>query len=127
MQALSPAVVVPPTRSSSQQREALTKANEVRLYRAHKVKARLAKRTLGLFDALDDPKCGTMKVREVLMAMPGLGETKVDMALHKAQISAAKTCAGITAQQRMRLASTLAERHPLTVIVFRADEGEDAP
>lgn len=111
-----------PERSLVQRFDALAKGNRKRTYRSRVVKAQLKARTLGLFDALDDPMCDTMKVRDVLLSVPGLGETKVDALLRDAQVSSSKTCAGITAQQRMRLAATLAHRHPHMPIVFRAPE-----
>jgi hypothetical protein len=111
----------PPARSIAQRMAALHQANEKRSYRAQ-VKRDLKAQRLGIFDALDDPMCDTMRVYDVLEASPKLGRCKIDKAFRDAQISHSKTCAGITMHQRMRLATVLTNRHPDMVILFRAPE-----
>ena len=106
MQVAVSAPQAPPVRSLSQCMTALGKANQVREYRAQ-IKRELKARRVGLYDVLDDPMCATMKVREVLLAVPHLGGVKVDRMLRRADIAHAKTCAGITLAQRQRLAREL--------------------
>jgi hypothetical protein len=119
MSVLAPASPTPPARSIAQRMAALHQANEKRSYRAQ-VKRDLKAQRIGIFDALDDPMCDTMRVYDVLEATPKLGRCKIDRAFRDAQISHSKTCAGITLHQRMRLATVLTNRHPDMVIVYRA-------
>lgn len=112
-------VPTPPTRSPEQVMRALALANKIRCHRAD-LKAGLKARRVGLFDVMDDPRCDTMKIRELLLAIPKLGPIKVDWVMRKADIAPSKTCAGITDRQRQRLAQELAFRFPNTTIVYRA-------
>jgi hypothetical protein len=93
-----------PTRSLQQRMDALRRANVVRTRRADTKKA--AKRGLlqpaEFFDLLVEPPewMETMKVFDLLTAMPKLGRKKADQALRQARISPSKTLGGITARQR---------------------------
>jgi guanylate kinase len=98
-----------PTRSPEQRVAALRKANATRMHRAS-VKRAVAMRQLGVFDAIDDPGCGSLRVRELLGCVPGLGETKTRQVMRAADISDAKRCGGLTVGQRVRLARELGER-----------------
>lgn len=106
-----------PERSLAQRREALVKANLVRTTRKD-LKAELAERagyataaraiadprSLGLTppDALD-----TMAVRDLLVALPGLGVRKVTRLMARLQISPSKTLAGLSTRQRANLVAEL--------------------
>jgi hypothetical protein len=91
-----------PDRSLDQRRAALEVANRTRLYRS-KLKADLAAGARQDVDALivaNDPLLRTMHVEDLLRAVPGLGEIKVEQLLRRGGISTSKTIAGLNARQR---------------------------
>jgi hypothetical protein len=64
-----------PNRSHSQRLEALELANRIRTHRSH-LKRELKARRLHVRDVLDDPLLATMKVADLLMAIPGYGKVR---------------------------------------------------
>lgn len=102
------AVQTIPDRTLAQRMSALEKANEIRIYRAA-LKREIA---AGLVDAAgkltdNDPMLETMKVHELLMAMPGTGRVKVNRILTREQVSPSKTIGGLSARQRGALVTAL--------------------
>ena len=95
-----------PPRSLAQRKQALKKANEIRTHRAVLKKDLLAEpeRVHGIFD---DPKCDTMKVVEVLLALPKVGRVKANRVFRRARISPSKTVGGLTERQRADLFESL--------------------
>jgi hypothetical protein len=98
-----------PPRSLEQRFEALELANATRTYRAQ-VKRDLAagRRTFG--NVINDPMCGSMKVLDVLLALPSVGVVRAMQFLSWSRISAAKTCAGLTGRQRVELTVEVRKR-----------------
>jgi hypothetical protein len=97
-----------PTRSPEQRLGALAHANEVRLARAQ-LKRDLAAGRLGLAEVLSEPPaCAQMaRVRELLLAVPGIGPAKADRAFIQCRIAYAKTVAGLSGRQRAELVELL--------------------
>jgi hypothetical protein len=92
-------------RTLEQRMAALATANEIRFYRAQ-LKRDIA---IGEVDALailrrPNQKVQTMKIWDLLRAIPGVGVTKSSAALRKAGVSPSKTLGGLTARQRRELA-----------------------
>lgn len=101
--------MMPPARSETQRMEALAVANRVRSARARE-KARIKRegRDRALEILADPPAAfGTMKVWDVLIAVPKMGRTKVNRLLMVAQVSPSKTLGGLTERQREALAGLL--------------------
>jgi guanylate kinase len=112
-------------RSPDQRLEALVKANEIRHDRAQ-LKRELAAGTLPLAQILvDPPRCAsTAKLRDLLLACPGLGPTKTDRLLSRCRIAHTKTVAGITERQRTEVLNLLRQSHsvaPAEEAAIRAD------
>lgn len=99
-----------PERTTEQRMTALRHANEIRSHRAA-LKVALRRGVVPLGDVLDgdDPLLATMRVQDVLMAVPGLGREKVNRALHGAMISPSRTLGGLTVRQRRDLYGRLTE------------------
>lgn len=98
-----------PQRSVDQRMEALARGNEVRVHRS-RLKARLKTGEASFQPLLlghDDPLLDTMKVQELLLAVPGVGPTKVRRVLKGAGVSPSKSLAGLTNHQRLRLLAEL--------------------
>jgi hypothetical protein len=97
-----------PTRSPEQRLWALARANEVRLARA-RLKRDLAAGRVALAEVLSEPPaCVEMaKVRELLLAVPGIGPAKADRAFAHCRIAEAKTVAGLSGRQRAALVELL--------------------
>jgi hypothetical protein len=83
-------------------------ANHVRVHRAE-LKRRIAARDLAATDVLlgVDTLVETWKVRQLLLAVPGLGVSKVDAALRSCRVSHSKTCGGLSTRQRGELLAYL--------------------
>lgn len=93
-----------PDRSLQQRREALGNANVVRQARAQLKRDLKDGKTTGAKVIADPPEhVAGMNVRELLMAIPKLGRTKVDRILTETRISSAKTLVGLTDRQRTDL------------------------
>jgi hypothetical protein len=99
-------VVDAPVRSFQQRLDALGEANRIRTFRAG-LKRDLKAGRLSFLDVLRNPDCATMKVIDVLLAMPKIGRVKADKALRGAKVSPAKTCGGITDRQLGELSRRL--------------------
>ena len=93
-----------PERSIEQRRAALEHANHIRSHRAT-LKKDLKAGRVKWADVLTsgDPLLDTMKVFDVLLAVRGVGRTKVLTVLKHCDISPAKTVGGITRGQRDKL------------------------
>jgi hypothetical protein len=97
-----------PERTVEQRRAALDYANEVRLARAawkRDVKA-------GRVDAVamivsPAPAFESMKIGDVLRAVPKYGRVKVNRVLARTRISPAKTLGGLSARQRAELVALM--------------------
>jgi hypothetical protein len=87
-------------RTQQQRLDSLTHANTVRHARAQ-LKRDLAGGSVELGEILDHSPAWTqnMKVRVLLLALPGVGPTKADRALNSCQISDSKTVAGLSGRQ----------------------------
>lgn len=97
------------TRSLDQRMEALQLANEIRTYRA-RLKQDVAARRRDFGSLLMRPpeKAQTMKVWDLMLAIPGIGRGKADRALRRARVSPSKTLSGLTMRQRRDLLTALA-------------------
>jgi S13-like H2TH domain len=100
-----------PAPSPQQRQSALAKANQVRSARAQ-LKRELAAGQTALTQVLADPPpyAASAKIRELLLAVPGIGPAKADRALTHCRIATAKTLAGLTNRQRTELGELLHER-----------------
>lgn len=98
-----------PERSLEQRMVALRNANRIRSYRAQ-LKREIKRGDRRFIDVLesDDPLLASMKVYDLLLAVPALGSIKVRTALDRARISPSKTVGGLTARQRQELVFRLA-------------------
>jgi hypothetical protein len=97
-----------PARSPEQRLDALARANQVRSARAQ-LKRDLAAGSLKLARVLaDPPPCAhTARVRDLLMAVPGIGRARAGRALAHCRIAEAKTVAGLSGRQRAELIDLL--------------------
>jgi hypothetical protein len=108
---MSSTLLAAPERSREQRMEALRKANEVRSYRA------VVKRELGagrqpLVPLLSAPpaELETMKVYELLLALPKVGRVKANRVLATCRISPSKTLGGLSERQRGEILGLLRRR-----------------
>ena len=97
-----------PERTSQQRLSALEEANRIRFTRAE-VKRNLKSGERNICDLLMDPseELKGAKVEEMLLAVRGLGRTKVTRVLRESGISRSKTLVGLTHGQRDRLVEAL--------------------
>jgi hypothetical protein len=111
MTAHNPHGFAPPDRSLTQRREALERANAIRVARA-KLKRDLTATRVCILDVLrDPPACAeTAKVYAILLAVPKVGRVKANTAMSRCGISQAKTIGGLSQGQRERLAAHLEGR-----------------
>jgi hypothetical protein len=100
--------VPPPDRTITQRTTALQLANAVRCARAV-LKRDLKAGRVRVVDVLLEPPeyAATMKVYDLLLAVPKFGRVKVSKALGRATISPSKTLGGMTVRQRAELVSLL--------------------
>lgn len=104
-------VMAAPDRSLEQRRAALKLANSIRSYRAElKVKLKTGRRTATFVLTCGDPRLDTMKVLDVLVAMPKVGRVKAVRWLNKARVSPSKTVAGLSDRQRGELLTLITPR-----------------
>lgn len=104
----SVAAVGAPDRSLQQRLDALREANRVRCYRSAMKRSLVRDRVapvVALSRALDDELCASMRVIELLVALPKVGRVKATKALSVAGVSPAKTLGGMTDRQRRELLS----------------------
>lgn len=94
---------VAPERTPAQRLVALDIANDRRIYRS-RLKAEIAAgRDWREVLRGDDPRLCTMKVRGLLLAIPGAGPKKVAAMMDRAGASESKTIGGLSARQREAL------------------------
>lgn len=100
--------VAAPERSLTQRREALGKANHVRVERA-RLKKRIKAKRVGLDFLLKHPPdyIETMKVFDLVLAAPKYGRVKANKLLQQCRISPSKTIGGLSERQRGEIVSLL--------------------
>ena len=103
----------PPARTPAQRNDALEQANATRSKRAAD-KRKIAGRNLDARGILAEPPAhwARAKVADLLHALPGVGETKVERILLRTCISPSRTLAGMTPEQSQRLAEAIARYCP---------------
>lgn len=94
--------VLTPARSLEQRMSALKEANRIRFIRAD-LKRGLKAGTVSPAALLDDPDCATMKLVDVLLALPKVGRVKANRVLVQCRVSPSKTLDGLTERQRNEL------------------------
>lgn len=92
-----------------QRRDALRRANDIRIRRAV-LKRDISAGRVDAADILVSPPwwCDTMKVWTLLLAIPGCGRVKTDKILRTVRVSPSKTLGGMTARQRREVLRLLA-------------------
>jgi hypothetical protein len=103
---------VPPARRDDQRREALLKANEVRL-RHSRVKAQLKNREVSLETLLRqgaDGPAPRMRIEDAIRAVPGLGPVKAPYVLAVTRINPRRSLEALTERQVRELLETIAHR-----------------
>lgn len=100
-----------PNRSLEQRRAALQIANEIRTYRAE-LKREVKAGKKSVIDLLLDPpeEIDTMRVVDLLLAAPKIGQAKVKKILATCRISPSKTVGGMSQRQRTELVMTIGRR-----------------
>lgn len=114
---------MPPERTVVQRFEALSRANEIRGYRA-RLKKDLKAGRVRVIDLLTaDPieELVTMKIVDLLIAVPTLGRVRANEVLRRCRISPSKTLDGLSGRQRGELVGHLRER-PARPPLFDPDE-----
>lgn len=96
--------IAAPERSYDQRMEALTRANEIRSTRAE-LKQQVKRREQDALELLGRPiaELDTMKVFDLLLAIPKVGRVKVNKMLAAARVSPSKTVGGLSERQRREL------------------------
>lgn len=104
-----------PSRSLEQRRTALNRANDIRGRRAKFKRDLKAGRYSSVAVLAAEPPywLATMKVFDVLIAMPRIGRVKANKLLTRARISPSKTLGGMTQRQRVDLANALPSSLPI--------------
>ncbi|HEY8108406.1 MAG TPA: integration host factor, actinobacterial type [Patescibacteria group bacterium] len=97
-----------PDRSLDQRMDALKHANDIRTARA-KLKKDLKARKASIHELLLDPPehTLTMKVFDLLLAVPKYGRIKTNRVLNQCRISPSKTLGGLSERQRLELVNYL--------------------
>ena len=100
--------LIPPARSYLQRVSALDRANDIRLKRA-KLKLDIKARRVDIAELLMHPPeyVETMKVWDVVIALPKYGRVKVNKVLTWTEISVVKTVGGLSPRQRRALVRAL--------------------
>lgn len=103
-----PTISAAPPRSIEQRTTALANANRIRVWRAD-LKRDLKAGRQSILPLLLDPPADlvSMRVFDLLLAMPRYGRTKVHRLLAVRHISAVKTVGGLSERQRGELVSAL--------------------
>lgn len=97
-----------PHRSLRQRREALARANEIRSHRATlKREVKTGRRAVPAILLDPHTEVETMKVFDLLVAMPKIGRVKANKVLQVTRISPSKTVGGLSERQRRELVSLL--------------------
>lgn len=97
-----------PPRSHEQRVAALTRANEIRVYRA-RLKRDVKARRRHAADLIADPPAEilTMRVLELLLAMPKVGRVKGNKIIQTVSAAPSKTIGGLSGRQRAALIDAL--------------------
>ena len=97
-----------PGRSLEQRRQALARANAVRVARA-KLKKDLASGTVNLASLVVNPPefAASAKVVDLLVSLPRVGQVKAHQMLGRARIAPTKTLGGLTSRQRGELVNLI--------------------
>lgn len=97
-----------PERSLQQRRDALARANVVRISRKE-LKRDLKAGRIDFSDVLYNvtKETANMKVVAILLALPKVGRTKAEKALRGTGTSPSRTLGGLTERQRLELISRL--------------------
>lgn len=100
-----------PERSIQQRMSALQHANHIRTYRAS-LKRDLKAGRVNIQEVLLNPSenVDTMKVVDLLMAVPKLGRVKIDKMVRSVPMSYSKTVGGMSERQRGELLAMLRRR-----------------
>lgn len=105
--------LAPPDRSMQQRLDALKKANAIRVKRA-RIKRRLAAAETGHAKLVavtimrsNDKLTSTMRIRELLLAVPSVGPVKAAKVLKAAEVSPSRTLGGLTERQKLAIEKQL--------------------
>lgn len=102
-----------PERSHAQRMDALVRANEIRTYRAElKRELKAGRADVGAILLRPDARVETMKVYDLLLAVPKLGRAKVHRALARVRMAPSKTVGGMSRRQRDELLEELTGYRP---------------
>lgn len=97
-----------PVRSPEQRASALAHANAIRSARAQWKRDVRTRQADPVAVVLDPPaEFESMRVLEVLLAMPKVGRVKADVMLRRAGVSPSKRLGGLTVRQRAQLVALL--------------------
>lgn len=97
-----------PDRSYAQRMTAIERANDIRIKRARLKRDIKARRVSAAAVLLDPPEwTHTMKVIDVLLAIPKYGDVKACNTLSRNAVSVVKTVGGLTRRQRLDLVASL--------------------
>ena len=100
--------ITPPARSNAQYMAALERANEIRHYRAILKKDVKSGRVPAYGIVACPPEMtATMKVFDLLLAMPKTGRVRANKLLRRCSVSPSKTLAGLSDRQRRDLLALL--------------------
>ncbi|MSO57912.1 MAG: hypothetical protein EXQ77_02595 [Thermoleophilia bacterium] len=100
-----------PLRSRDQRLEALSRANDIRVRRAHLKKDLKDGRAQFDLTLLEPPEwVATAKVFDLLLAVPKLGRVRVARLLNQCRISQSKTVGGLSERQRAELVTLFNKR-----------------
>jgi hypothetical protein len=115
---------VAPDRGLAQRRDALVFANAVRTHRK-RLKADLYAARVDADAVLvsGDPLVATMKVWDLVLAVPGLGAVKANLMFRRNGISTSKTIGGISPRQRGLLLVEL-RQHRAASNTYRARKAQ---
>lgn len=101
--------LVAPERTAQQRLDALEHANAIRTFRKDRkreLKRREASVTALLLEV--PPELETMKLIDLLLAVPKLGRVKVNRIMARERVSPSKTLGGLSERQRVALVAVLA-------------------
>lgn len=87
-----------PQRTDEQRFAALAEANRIRSHRAV-LKRQIKAGRVSARDVFADWDCNTMKVLDLLLALPKVGRVKAHKILRRAEVSPSKTLAGLSDRQ----------------------------
>jgi hypothetical protein len=97
-----------PERSIIQRREALEKANDIRVKRA-RLKRDIKARRKFIVDLIEKPPyyIETMKLFDLILAAPKYGRVKANKILNDCRVSPSKTIGGLSTRQRSEIVEKL--------------------